>query len=181
MEFIIQIMILCIILIAVLYALRPSITVIHKSVKGQRFAKMIYCDEKGVKLLVAPESNLKGKPDFIFKTWFLGRYIPFEIKSAVIKDEEPHYGDLMQLVAYFLIIEEVYGKRPPYGKLVYANKTFKVRNTRALRQELNDIVFEMRKLLEGESCPQAEPSFVKCRNCICKYTVCEWNENAEVH
>jgi CRISPR-associated exonuclease Cas4 len=181
LEYMIQIIILCIILIAVLYALRPAMTVIHKRVKGQKFAKMIYADEKGAKLLYAPQSDLQGKPDFIFKTWFLGRYIPFEIKSATLKEDEPHQGDLMQLAAYFLIIEEVYGKKPPYGKLVYENKTFKVRNTRALRNELDNILWEMRKMLEGETYARVEPSFIKCKNCICKYTVCEWNEDTKEH
>ncbi len=181
MDYITQLVTLCVILIAILYALKPPMTVTHKRVKGQKFAQMIYSDERGAKLLFAPRSNLQGKPDFIFKTWFFGRYIPFEIKSATLKEDEPHQGDLMQLVAYFLIIEEVYGKKPPYGKLVYANKTFKVKNTRALRKELVSILSEMRKMLEGQSDAQAEPSFVKCKNCICQYTVCAWNENAEIH
>ena len=37
--------------------------------------------------------------------------MPVEIKSGSIKSEPlPHMGDLMQLAAYFVILEEEYGK-----------------------------------------------------------------------
>ena len=87
-------------------------------------------------MLVADKWNLQGKPDMIFETWILRRLIPLEIKSGWLKDKSPHLGDLYQLVVYFLLIEAVYGKKSPYGKLVYANKTFKIRNTRKLRKKV---------------------------------------------
>ena len=156
---------------------RPTIKEKHKKDIGVRGASPIYADEKGAKLLVAPEYNLQGKPDYIFETWCLKRYSPLEIKSGRLKeDEEPHPGDLYQLVAYFLIIEEIYGKRPPYGKLVYANKTFTIRNTARLRRELKEILKQMRGMLTGESMPLAEPNFMKCKNCVCQRTVCEFQE-----
>ncbi len=155
---------------------RPTMSVKHKKELGVKGATAIYSDEKGTKLLVAPKLLLQGKPDFIFETWFLKRYIPLEIKSGQLKEQEPHLGDLYQLVAYFLIIEEVYGKRPPYGKLVYANKTFKIRNTYKLRSTLHHTVRQMRQMLEEKYSPVADPSFIKCKNCICKDTVCQWQE-----
>lgn len=156
--------------------LRPSMYVKDKREIGVKGAAAIYTDEKGTKLLVAPELQLQGKPDFIFETYLLKRYIPLEIKSGKLSEEVPHPGDLYQLVTYFLIIEEVYGKRPPYGKLVYANKTFKIRNTRKVRRELRQIVKQMRNMLEDKNMPIAEPSFIKCKNCVCKGTVCEFIE-----
>lgn len=157
--------------------LRPTITEKHKKEVGVRGASPIYADEKGAKLLVAPTYDLHGKPDYIFETWCLKRYIPLEIKSGRLKeDEEPHPGDIYQLVAYFLIIEDVYGKRPPYGKLVYANKTFKVRNTAKLRRELKSILKQMRGMLQGTCKVSANPSFATCKHCICQRTVCEFQE-----
>ena len=154
----------------------PTIKVKQKVEKGQAFAKLIYTDEKGGKLLFAPTYGLKGKPDYIFQSLLTGAYIPFEIKSGKCKEDEPHPGDLMQLVAYFLIIEELYGKKPPYGKLVYANKTFKVRYTKKLKKELIHTLSAMRQMLEGKCHQKAEPSYIKCKNCICKDTVCDWYE-----
>lgn len=162
--------------LAVMYGMRPTFSVKQKREMGQSFARMIYTDESGGKLLYAEDYNLQGKPDYIFQSLLTGRYIPFEIKSGKCKEDVPHEGDLMQLVAYFLIIEQVYGKRPKYGKLVYANKTFKVRNTRKLRKELKHILESMRAMLEGVFEVEAEPSYIKCKNCICQKTVCEWCE-----
>ena len=149
--------------------------------KGESFAKLIYTDEKGGKLLRAPQYGIQGKPDYIFQKWFTRRLVPFEIKSGVCKEGFPHEGDLMQLVAYFLIIEEVYDKRPHYGRLVYSNTTFKVRNTRHLRNQLKRTVKAMQIMYEkGGLCKvDAEPSYLKCKNCICQQTVCEWYTKKE--
>ena len=165
------------IILVILYRLlRPSVTVYHKVQTGQRFATMIYTDENGGKLLVSEELDLQGKPDYIFETWFRRKYIPFEIKSGRAKEDEPHEGDLMQLLAYFLLIEEVYGKRPPYGKLVYNNKTFKVRNTLKHRMMVKNTLKEMRRLLNGQGQTRETKNYLKCKNCICQYTVCECKE-----
>lgn len=162
----------CSILI-LLTGFKPAISMKNKAVTGLGLAKLIYTDEKGCKLLVAEKYNLQGKPDYIFQTVFLRKYIPFEIKSTILKEDEPHEGDLMQLVAYFLLIEEVYGKKPPYGKLVYANKTFKVRNTLRLRTTLKGYLRQMNTMLEKGCHVHCTKSYIKCRNCICNETVCE--------
>lgn len=154
--------------------LRPTMRVKEKRELGVKRANPIYKDEKGAKLLVAEQLALQGKPDFVFETWLLRRYIPLEIKSGKLTEDQPHPGDVYQLVAYFLIIEEVYGKRPPYGKLVYANKTFTIRNTAKLRNNLRRTIKQMRQMLEGDYAPLATPDFMKCKHCICKDTVCEW-------
>lgn len=140
-------------------------------------AHIIYSDENGGKLLHSEKYELQGKPDYIFQT-VLGRsYIPVELKSTTLKegDHVPHEGDLMQLAAYFLIIEDVYGKRPKYGRLIYKNRMFIIKNTRALRKQVSGYLKEMRKMLKtGKG--MAQPSFPKCRNCVCRGTVCEWYE-----
>lgn len=173
MEHLVEYIILLITGLGLLFLFRPTIVKKDKQTLGVPFARPIYTDEKGTKLLIAPKIDLQGKPDYIFKTWLRGKYVPLEIKSGVVKDDEPHEGDLMQLVAYFLIIKEVYGKKPPYGKLVYKNKTFKVRNTLALRMTLQRYLRQMREMLKGQMDVEVEASYIKCRNCICQHTVCE--------
>lgn len=165
---------LCLIGISIIRAMRPTIRVKNKVKTGMLFAHMVYTDEKGAKLLKDLEKGLQGKPDYIFRQYITGYYIPFEIKSSLCKEALPHQGDLMQLVAYFILVESFYGKRPPYGRLVYSNKTFKVRNTRRLRRQLLGYVYEMQEMLKGNNKPQADPSYIKCKNCICKETVCQW-------
>lgn len=169
-----------ILLISIFYGiwriLRPTIRVKNKKEIGVKRASSIYSDEKGTKMLIAQELGIQGKPDMIFETWVLRKYIPLEIKSGKLKDEIPHQGDLYQLVIYFLLVEAEYGKRPPYGKLVYANKTFKIRNTAKLRKTVLKTVQEMRAMLENECMPQASPDYMKCKHCVCRETVCEWIE-----
>lgn len=170
----IVILVMTLMLLSILYRLlRPSIKVYHKVQTGEKFASMIYTDETGGQLLVSEDLDLQGKPDYIFETWFRRKYIPFEIKSGKAKEDTPHEGDLMQLLAYFLLIEEVYGKRPPYGKLVYSNKTFKVRNTLRHRTRIKRTLEEMRQMLREGSEPRTTQNYLKCKNCICQYTVCE--------
>ena len=176
---IIELIILAIFSYTLWCVFRPSIKVKEKKEVGVKGAKSIYKDEKGAKLLVADKLAIQGKPDFIFETWFRKKCIPLEIKSGSLKDDTPHLGDLYQLGAYFLIIEEVYGKKPPYGKLVYSNKTFTVRNTRSLRRNILRTVHDMRDMLEQNHTPKPTPDFVKCRHCICKDTVCEWQNSKE--
>lgn len=169
---------LILVVLLLLSVTRPAITAKDKVEHGERLGKLIYTDEGGGKLLVAEAYDLQGKPDYIFQSMLTGHYIPFEIKSGKCKDAAPHPGDLMQLAAYFVLIEAVYGKKPPYGKLVYSNKTFKVRNTRGLRRQLLRTLKQMRSMLEGHTSVKAEPSYIKCKNCVCQQTVCEWYDEA---
>ncbi len=138
--------------------------------------KLIYSDsskEKNVDkhVLYNEKYKLRGKPDYVYKTT-LGKFIPVELKSSSIGDKGyPRENELMQLVTYFLLIEENYGKSP-YGFLAYNDKVFKIRNTKKGRRHFLQILKDMEKMLKtGKG--SCEPSFVKCRYCICRNSVCE--------
>lgn len=145
---------------------------------------MIYADQKGSgkkdddfgRLLYSAEHDLQGKPDYIFRKRFSKTIVPVEMKSGLIKDsEEPHQGDLLQLGAYFLIIEDVYKKRPKYGKLIYQDYMFVIKNTRSLRAMVMATAKDMREMLEiGMGKPN--DSFATCRYCICNGTVCKYSD-----
>jgi len=133
--------------------------------------RQIYADGRGNKLLHCEKHDLRGKPDYIYKSIITGRLVPMELKSGQV-DNAPNHGDLMQLAAYFLIIESHYGARPKKGFLRYKNAMFRVKNTRGLRKALLTVLADMRGMLEtGEG--QANPSFVNCRHCVARGTVCE--------
>ena len=71
------------------------------------------------KLLYSAKYELQGKPDYVFQSPILKKIVPVELKSGEIDEEElPHHGDLLQLGAYFLILEDVYGQQPPFGRIV---------------------------------------------------------------
>ena len=142
---------------------------------------MIYADQKGNKrekdfgkLLYSKKYDIQGKPDYIFQKRLGNAIIPVEIKSGSIKDDNfPHPGDRMQLATYFLLIEDVYGLRPKYGRLVYKDYMFDIRNTIAIRREVRRTLANMRKMLyTGEG--KANCSVASCRYCVCKGTVCPY-------
>jgi len=145
---------------------------------------LFYADQKNKKfsedviiskILISEKYNLRGKPDFIFKHKKKPNLLlPVELKSGSIKDaKEPHYGDMMQLVAYFLIIEDCFGVVPPEGMIAYKDRIFVIKNVPEIRKMLLDIIEDMEYMLEtGEG--DVKPSFVKCRYCMCRGTVCEF-------
>ena len=141
---------------------------------------LIYADQKQGKknekdfgkLLYSSEYELQGKPDYIFKKRFGKRIVPVELKSGSIGDDPlPHKGDLLQLGAYFLILADVYKVTPKFGRLVYQDFMFVVKNTRSLRKEVQKTTKEMREMLIY-GVGKANPSFVTCRYCVCNGTVC---------
>ena len=124
------------------------------------------------KLLHSEEHALQGKPDYVYKKRFGKGIVPVELKSGSIgQNELPHRGDLLQLAAYFLLLEDVYNIRPKFGRLVYKDYMFVVKNTRSIRKEVRQTMKEMRDMLVY-GVGKANPSFVTCRHCMCNGTVC---------
>lgn len=146
--------------------------------------RLIYTDQKPKKkrddvayskLLCSKRYNIHGKPDFLFQNKS-GKIIPVELKSGTIGDASlPHKGDLLQLTAYFIIVEEVYGVKPKEGRLIYKDFMFKVKNTKKLRKILFETLGEMYETL-AYGMADAEPNYAKCRHCICRNTVCEYHQ-----
>lgn len=128
------------------------------------------------KLLYSAKYELQGKPDYVFQSPLGGKIVPVELKSGSIGEEaEPHHGDFLQLGAYFLILEDVYGKRPAYGRVVYRDYMFEIKNTAKVRNEVLGTMKEMREMLQyGVGTPKN--SFAHCRPCICNGTVCPYAE-----
>lgn len=144
--------------------------------------KLFYTDQKNItkkenviysKLLYSEKYNLTGKPDYIFKKG--NKFLPIELKSGKIKENTPHPGDILQLIAYFLILEDLYNAKINYGKLIYCNKAFIIKNTKKNKTLVLNTLKEMRNMLKtGEGI--ANCNFIKCNHCICKNTVCEHYE-----
>ena len=140
--------------------------------------ELIYTDQKGdfgsdvavSKILFSPKYNLRGKPDFIFAK--KNNFIPVEVKSGSGKNlEAPRRGDLMQLGAYFLLIEDIYGFAPVEGRILYKDALFIINNGRELKKEVLNVIEQMKNI--GDRPPDVYGSFAKCRNCVCRGTVCD--------
>ena len=146
--------------------------------------RLIYSDQKQIDrqdtvvygtVLSCKKLDISGKPDYIYRHKN-GELLPVELKSSEIGDaEEPHPGDLMQLASYFAIIEDHFGEKPGAGLIIYKDYMFKIKNTARLRRTLRAVLAEMRGMLRhGEANPAS--SFVKCKNCVCNGTVCEYTD-----
>ena len=147
--------------------------------------KLIYSDQKQVELIgegveygkvLRNESlDISGKPDYIYRHKN-GEILIAELKSGEIGErDEPYFGDLMQLATYFAVAEEYYDEKPTHGLIIYKDYMFRVTNTKKLRRTLKGVLKDMRAMLkDGEAHPAS--SFVKCRNCMCNGTVCEYVE-----
>ena len=114
-------------------------------------------DSIPAKTLYSRQYGLSGKPDMIVQKG--GKYIPVEIKSAEAP-ESPYPHHTAQLMAYCLLTEESTGICPPYGILLYKNKSFTLRWTPKERKKLISTLEKMRSCKEtGYS---HEP---KCKGC----------------
>ncbi len=105
-------------------------------------SRRIYSDlSSGGRIIVSKRYRISGKPDMIMRK---GRnLIPFEYKST--DAERPRSGHLLQMAAYFLILEENFPEsRIDHGILEYRRKKFRIENSRELREKLLKTVNEMR-------------------------------------
>ncbi|MFV0503021.1 MAG: PD-(D/E)XK nuclease family protein [Lachnospirales bacterium] len=124
------------------------------------------------KLLKSKKYLLQGKPDLILKHFQCNNYVVVELKSgSSLKDKKPKSNDLMQLVTYFLITEDLF-KKPKFGKLIYSDCMYIVKNTWYLRFKLKRIISQMNRMLVTGS-GKCEPNFNHCKNCLCK-AVCKF-------
>ncbi len=151
---------------------------IIKTSKGVQpsFSKLVYSDSSkthGAYIIKSEKHKLRGKPDLIYKRNFFKTYIPIELKSGTLgkNNDFPRENDLMQLISYFFMIEEHFGCKVPYGKLVYNDCMFIVNNTRFNRKEFLKILGAMRNFQPDNS---FSPNEKACKSCSLSKTVCEF-------
>src|SRR3954447_8709085 len=113
-------------------------------------------------VLYSERLGLVGRPDRIERQG--DNLIPEEWKPSA---KRVYPGHRLQLGAYFLLIEEEYGVRPPFGVVVIKDgERVEVRNTEELRSEVLAIAEQIREgraRLDAEI-PVNQPSW-KCRAC----------------
>lgn len=112
--------------------------------------------------LFARRYGLSGKPDYLLEQ--ASAYIPVEVKPGR-RAAQPYESDLAQVVAYCLLIEETMECSPPYGLLRYANATFRVAYTPAVRSRLLDMLEAMRLDLESDDCARSHNNPRRCQGC----------------
>jgi CRISPR-associated exonuclease Cas4 len=112
--------------------------------------------------LVSRRYGLTGKPDYLLERG--GVSIPVEVKPGR-RALAPYDSDLMQLAAYCLLVEESTGQPPPYGLLRYAEASFRLSYTPAVRERLLAILDEMQDLLEADDAARSHDDPRRCAGC----------------
>jgi CRISPR-associated exonuclease Cas4 len=140
---------------------------------GVPWARIKATDTGGWRRMEAPlisrQYGLVGKPDYILET--RAGTIPIEVKPGR-RAAQPYESDLMQLAAYCLLIEDTTGRAPRYGLLRYAQHSFQMPYTPALRAELLDLIAEMRQRSTAQDVRRSHSSAARCAGCGF-YAVCD--------
>ncbi len=115
------------------------------------------------RLLRSHKHQLCGKPDIVYRR--NQRLIVAELKSGKVGlSPRPKKGDLLQLAAYFIIVEEEFSMTVTHGLLVYSDGVFRVKNTPKLRRQVLGTVRDMRGLLKTKKEPPKRGS--NCYHCL---------------
>lgn len=87
------------------------------------------------KAMVSHHYGLTGKPDYLVQ--IAGGIAPVEVKSgSVPRGGQPHQGNVMQLAAYCLLVEDTMQASVPYGIIKYRDGSIQVPFSNALRRQL---------------------------------------------
>jgi len=133
--------------------------------------RLIYTDTRSwgalEEPLYDPELGLVGKPDYLVEKG--EQVIPVEVKTGGPPDA-PYDSHLYQLAAYCLLVQQVYGTRPPYGILHYSDnshttRTFKVDYTLAMEQSIRQLIYEMRQQEKRKDVARSHDSPNRCASC----------------
>ncbi len=112
--------------------------------------------------LFSPRYRLTGRPDYLVE--HNGAFIPVEVKSRPAPDE-PYESHIFQLTAYCLLVEETYGKRPPYGIIRYRDRGFQVPYTAERKRALELILEQMRTDLHSGNVARSHDDPARCARC----------------
>jgi len=133
---------------------------------GLPSGRVIYADTRAwgplEQPLYDPVSGLTGKPDYLVEE--KDQIIPVEVKSSQVS-AAPYDAHIYQVAAYCLLVHRHYGKRPPFGILHYANRTFAVDYTPQLEAALLEKLDEMRQTDRRKDIPRSHDSAARCARC----------------
>lgn len=122
-------------------------------------------DGKNARVLVSRRHGLRGKPDYLLDDG-AGGIIPVELKSGPMpRGSRPHRSHVMQLAVYFLLVEDDLRRDVHYGIIRYKNGEARIDNTEGLRDELLDVVEEMREALFDDDVQRSHEDARRCTLC----------------
>lgn len=128
--------------------------------------EIVFQDSERIEMLeplVSHELRLTGKPDYLIRT--KAGLVPVEVKSRACGDRGPHEGEVAQVAAYCLLVEDVFGEPVPHGTLQFADREVQVPFTRRRREKVLALLDDMRELDGAEHVGRSHESPARCRRC----------------
>ncbi len=118
----------------------------------------------------SPQLGLSSKPDALMRD---GNFIiPVDRKPLSKQVRDRH---VVQLLMHLRLVENIEGRRPPYGVLLLGEnvRSVKIKNTEAKQRWLDSLLEEMWSIMDGLPAAPA-PDYYKCKNCdvraYCNYS-----------
>jgi CRISPR-associated exonuclease Cas4 len=138
----------------------------QRAAAGLPKGRVVYADtgawESCERPLFSRQHRLSGKPDYLVKE--RGRIVPVEVKPGR-RGGGPYAGDLLQLAAYCLLVEEEYGQRPRYGYIKCGQAVFRIDNSAGLRQQLLSRLDMMRRDWRARDVAPSHREPQRCLRC----------------
>jgi CRISPR-associated exonuclease Cas4 len=126
--------------------------------------EVVYWDGgAAAEVLVSHQHGLTGKPDYIRREG--EELIPVEQKSRFISAAGAYEGEILQLAAYCLLVEERFGKPVRRGQLLYQNRSVEIPFDDELRVRLLDALAELKSADVMSDVPRSHNSPARCRGC----------------
>ncbi|MBC7233403.1 MAG: Dna2/Cas4 domain-containing protein [Chloroflexi bacterium] len=136
----------------------------QRQIAGLPSGEIVYADtgawQRCERPLFSQRHRLSGKPDYLVREH--GRIVPVEVKPNR-QAAEPYEGDILQLAAYCLLVEEEYGQRPRYGYLKYEQAVFRINYTGNLRHHVLSRLEAMRRDFRASD---VAPNHNEARRCL---------------
>ena len=141
---------------------------------GLPVGQVLYSDTGAEEAVEAPlisrRYGLVGRPDYLLHTEVDGQKvtIPVEVKS---RNHPPQIFEnhTLQLAVYCLLVEEKFGKTPPYGLLRYADATFEVPFDDRLRFQVLAAADGLRRARTMTDVHRQHQEADRCRGCGYRY------------
>ena len=140
----------------------------ERTAAGLRNETLEWTDDSPVPspTLRSKKYGLVGRPDQLVRVGKV--FVPIEQKPRARRLQPSH---VLQVAAQCLLVQEVYGVRPPHGVVVLANGVREqVECTDTLEQHLLEVMAQMRSFLNADTAPAPYWVNSKCRACSFRKT-----------
>ncbi len=125
---------------------------------------IVYIDDMDdrPKMFISKKYGLRGRPDYVL---LAGEdHIPVEVKTG--RDPRgPLFSHILQTGTYCLLLEEEYGKPPPFGLLKYENSQHEIDYTPDLKKLVLSKLLDMREIMVTKNVHRNHNRKGKCVHC----------------